>query len=101
MATLVRRIQEKPTPVIEVEPSVPKMLNDVVMKMIATSPEDRQQSAGDLLAELDAYEAQRTGRTVMNATAPAGETGIPLKYVALAIVFLIGLGGWLYKSKLA
>jgi tetratricopeptide (TPR) repeat protein len=95
MATLVRRIQEKAKPVIEVEPTVPKPVNDLVMKMLATNPEERHQSATEVLADLDAYEAQRTGRT-HSGTA---QTGIPLKYVAAAMVFLFALGGYLYMHK--
>src|SRR5262249_12244937 len=95
MATLVRRIQEKPKPVIEVEPTVPKAVNDLVMKMLATNPEERHQSATEVLADLDAYEAQRTGRTHPGA----GQTGIPLKCVAPAMVFLFALGGYLYMHK--
>lgn len=99
MATLVRRIQEKPTPLIEVEPSVPKKLNELVMKMLATKPEDRQQSASEVLAELDAYEAQRTGRTPLSTAPVKVQAGIPIKYVAAAMVFLFALGGWLFTRK--
>jgi eukaryotic-like serine/threonine-protein kinase len=55
MATLVRRLKEKPKPPIEVEPSIPKALNEMVLKMLGTKPEERYQSATELLADLDAY----------------------------------------------
>jgi tetratricopeptide (TPR) repeat protein len=99
MATLVRRIQERPTPLIEVEPTVPKSLNEVVMKMLATKPEDRYQNAAEILADLDLYEAQRTGRTVPGMAAVRVQHGIPLKYVAAAMLFLVVLGTWLYSRK--
>jgi tetratricopeptide (TPR) repeat protein len=99
MATLLKRIQEKPKALIEVEPSVPKALNEVVMKMLATKPEDRQQSASELLAELEAYEAQRTGRTRVMNRPTVVQTGIPIKHVIAAMVFLFFLAGWLYWRR--
>jgi tetratricopeptide (TPR) repeat protein len=101
MATLVKRIQEKPTPLIEVEPTVPKSLNYVVMKMLATKPEDRYQNAAEVLAALDTYEMQRTGRTVLATTSAAAQSGIPIKYVIAAMAFLFALGGYLYTHKLS
>src|SRR5262249_10584866 len=84
MAALVKRFQENPTPLIEVEPTVPKSLNYVVMKMLATKPEDRYQNAAEVLAALDTYEMQRTGRTVLATGPAAAQSGIPIKYVAAA-----------------
>ncbi len=101
MATLVRRIQEKATPLIEVEPTVPKVLNEVVMKMLATKPDDRYQSATELIAALDSYEAQRTGRTISvhGRAVPPPPAGIPIKYVIAAMIFLFALGGYLFSRK--
>jgi tetratricopeptide (TPR) repeat protein len=99
MATLVKRIQEKPRPLLEVEPTVPAILNQLVMKMLATKPEDRQQSAMQVLEDLDAYEAQRTGHTTAVSKPAAAPAGIPIVYVVAAMVFLFALGGWLYTRK--
>ena len=99
MATLLRRVQEKPTPAIEVEPSIPKPVNDMVMKLLATKPEDRYQTASEIVAELDAAEAVRTGRTTGSAQVIEVQQGIPLKYVAAAVAFLVFLGIYLYSHK--
>jgi Flp pilus assembly protein TadD len=98
MATLVKRIQEKPRPPVEIEPAIAAPVNEIVLKMLATAPEERYQSAGELLAAIDAYEAQRTGRTQMTV-APAGPRVMPISYVAAAMLFLVALGVWLYSRK--
>jgi tetratricopeptide (TPR) repeat protein/predicted Ser/Thr protein kinase len=97
MATLIRRIQEKPVPPIQVEASIPKAINEMVLKMLGTKADERYQKAGDILADLDAWEAQRTGRTVMVAPATGVNRGIPLKYVVAAMVFVTALGVWLFS----
>src|SRR5262249_6155408 len=96
MAALVRRLNEVPTAPADLEPSVPKQVNAIVMKMLATKPEDGYPSATERLADLDAWEALRTGRTTVTAPVRAG---IPISYVAAAMVFLVVLGVWLYSRK--
>ena len=99
MATLLRRIKESPQPPVELEPAIPEGLNHVVMKMLSTTPEDRYQSAGELLLALDAFGGRRGGRATETGLAPV-QKAIPLKYVVAALVFLVALGAWLYRSKL-
>lgn len=99
MATLVRRIQEKPKGPMEAEPSVPKRINEVVLKLLAVRPEDRYQSAAEILRDLDAWEAARTGRTIV-AGAPAGRgESLPVKILAGALVAMLGVVVWLYIHR--
>jgi tetratricopeptide (TPR) repeat protein len=100
MATLVRRLQEKPVPPVQVEPSVPKPVNDMVLKLLGTRPEERYQSATELLAALDAYEAQRSGRTTLGAApAPPLRGGVPLQYVAAGMAVVLALAGWSWMHR--
>lgn len=101
MATLVRRIQEKPVPPVEVEASVPPPLNQIVLKMLATLPENRYQTAAEILADLDAWEAQRTGRTVEISAVPAPVPGkvsrdLTVRIAAAVILILAAFTGWRY-----
>ncbi|HWC97040.1 MAG TPA: protein kinase [Candidatus Sulfopaludibacter sp.] len=101
MATLVKRIQERPKPPIEVEPTIPKPINDMVLKMLGTQPAERHQSATEILRDLDAWEAERTGRTPAGGTiviAPA-KRDITIKIAALAMVCLLSVVTWLYLRK--
>src|SRR5262249_15828154 len=52
LASMLLRTQGPPAPPIQLEPSIPKALNDIVMKMLATAPEARYQSAGELSKDL-------------------------------------------------
>ncbi len=45
MATLIKRAKEPPTPPIQVEPSIPQALNDVIMKCLQIKLERRYQHA--------------------------------------------------------
>jgi eukaryotic-like serine/threonine-protein kinase len=46
-------LQREPTPPRIANPSIPKPLEKIVLKMLAKKPEDRFQSAGELMAELE------------------------------------------------
>ncbi len=52
MASLLKRTREKATPPREIDPDVPQALNDIVMKLLETSPEKRYQTVGALLQDL-------------------------------------------------
>ncbi len=97
MATLVRRLQEKPKAPIELEPGIPKALNDIVVKMLATQAADRYQTASELLRDLDAWEAARTGR----ATLTRKQSGLPVQLLAAALVVMFGVVGWLFLHRVA
>lgn len=102
MATLVRRIQEKAVPPIEVDPSVPKPINAIVVKMLATQPADRYQSATEILQDLDAWEAARTGRTVQTqaplAAAPH-KSDITVRIAVVALACMLGVVTWMYLHR--
>ena len=58
------------------DPSIPKAVNDVVMKAMAPELGDRYQRAGELLADLDEIRAPRTPprvRSTPRASAPADD----------------------------
>jgi tetratricopeptide (TPR) repeat protein/predicted Ser/Thr protein kinase len=95
MATLLRRIKEKPVPPIQLEPGIPKAINEMVLKMLATAPDDRYQSATQVLAALDAYEVQRTGRTMLGlepSLAPRKQRYAPFVAAGLIAGLLLGAG---------
>lgn len=100
MATLVRRIQEKPAPPISVEPSLPPAVNSIILKMLATNAADRYQQAGEILRDLDAWEG-RKGSTWQGAAATGhGWTNDLTMKIALAAVGVMAAAtGWLYFHK--
>ncbi len=102
MVTLVKRIQEKAAPPIQLEPSIPKALNEMVVKMLATSPEERYQSAGEILQDLEAWEAQRTGQhpRKTGAVAPAARRADwPARIAFAGMLAMLATITWLYLHK--
>ncbi len=52
MATLLKRVQEKPAPPSAVDPAIPQQLSDVVMKCLEVDVARRYQTTGEILADL-------------------------------------------------
>lgn len=48
----LKQIQEDPQPPIEIDPSIPSALNDIIMKAMAKKTVDRYQSASDMLDDI-------------------------------------------------
>jgi serine/threonine-protein kinase len=57
---LMKRLTQKPVPPVALEPSVPKALNEIVLKMMAIEPNQRYQSAEDILQDLNGWEKRPT-----------------------------------------
>jgi len=98
MATLVKRIQEKPVPPVSLELSLPPAINGIILKMLATEPADRYQKAGEILRDLDAWE----GRTTQEGTAAARRgwaDDLTAKIALAAVVVLAVATVWLYFHK--
>ena len=55
LATLWKRLQEKPKPPTEVDPAIPKPLNDIVMRALEIEPEDRWASAREMAQQLEIW----------------------------------------------
>jgi len=59
-------IAKKPTPPHEVEASIPAVVSQIVMKLLAKDPEERYQSGRGLAADLEACLAHDSGRALVN-----------------------------------
>ncbi len=55
LGTLWRRLQEKPKSPLDVDPTVPKPLNDIVMKALEIEPENRWASAREMAQQLEIW----------------------------------------------
>src|SRR5262249_44961203 len=53
LATMAKRTQGPPQPPVELDPTIPKDVSDVILKTLATKPADRYQSAAEMLSDLD------------------------------------------------
>jgi eukaryotic-like serine/threonine-protein kinase len=55
LATLWKRIQEKAKPLIELDPTIPKPLSDIVAKALEIEPENRFASASEFAQHLESW----------------------------------------------
>jgi eukaryotic-like serine/threonine-protein kinase len=55
MAMLVARCKEKPAPPVDLDPTIPRELNDIVLKALATDPARRFASAREFRQALERY----------------------------------------------
>jgi tetratricopeptide (TPR) repeat protein/predicted Ser/Thr protein kinase len=52
---LLKRVQERPTPPIELNPEVPQALSDIVLKCLAVDRDQRYQTAGEIIRDLEGW----------------------------------------------
>ena len=70
LATLWKRLQEKPKPPVDVDPTVPKPLSDIVMKALELEPENRFASAREMAQQLEIWLGPSAGSSTIFLPAP-------------------------------
>lgn len=98
LATLWKRIQEKATPLIEVDPTIPKELSDIVAKALEIEPENRFASAKEFEQHLESWlgiSPSMVGSITDQALAPiVVPRSSGWKYTAIvAVVLLLAVAG--------
>jgi len=88
LASLVKRTQERAIPVIEVDPSLPKPVSDMVAKCLERDPAQRFQSAQEIIDRIDEFEGKRPAQFRLPSL-PHWARGARAKWVALAAVVVI------------
>jgi hypothetical protein len=71
VSTLVAVATEHPRPPHEVEPTVPRALSDLVMRLLAKQPADRPASAAAVVAAIQSIEESKTPSTALSSLSPA------------------------------
>jgi serine/threonine protein kinase/tetratricopeptide (TPR) repeat protein len=70
LATLWKRLQEKAKPPIEIEATIPKPLNDIVMSALEIEPEKRLASAREMAHQLEIWLGPSAGSSTIFLPAP-------------------------------
>jgi Tfp pilus assembly protein PilF len=70
LGTLWKRLQEKPKPPAEVEATVPKALNELVMSALEIEPEKRMSSAQEMAQQLEIWLGPTAGSSTIFLPAP-------------------------------
>ena len=95
LATLWKRLQEKPKPPIEIDPTVPKALNDIVMKALEIEPDKRWASAREMAQQLEIFLGPSAGSSTIFLPAPRtaywkwASAAVALSLLLSAIAFRI------------
>ena len=115
---MAAHMQQQAIPPIQLDPSMPRMLNDVILRAIAKDVNNRFQSAAEFHAGLEAVlrAIQSGGQPAAAAPAPAPQpqatptpsappppsssSGLGLKLVMVALVMFLVVGGGLAWWKL-
>jgi serine/threonine protein kinase len=96
LATLWMRLQEKPKPPAEVDPTVPKPLSDTVMKALEIDPEERWASARDLAQQIEIWLGPSAGGSTIFVPAPRTAYW-KWASAALSLVLVLGMIGYRFK----
>jgi serine/threonine-protein kinase len=99
---LSAHVHQTPMPPIALEPTIPRALNDIILKALAKDPAARFQSAGEFQAALRSSAWAKSSAAVSQAP-PRSDRGrlrqLLLGFVSAMIVLFTGL--WLYFQSLA
>ena len=95
LATLWKRLQEKPKPPIEVNPEIPKILNDIVMKALEMEPENRWASAREMAEQLEIWLGPTAGSSMI--LVPAKPSAPYWKWAAAGLGVLLVAGGIAFR----
>lgn len=113
VAIILKHVREPLTPPSVFNPNIPPALEQIVMKAMAKDPEERYQSAAEMLADLNAFAAQLNQSAVPPArledtpvrsaarttaehaalSAPERRRRLPLLIGAALIVIILGIFG--------
>lgn len=97
LGTLWKRLQEKPKPPMEVDPTVPKALNDIVMSALEIEPENRLSSAQEMARQLEMWMGPSAGSSTI--ILPAPHTVAYWKWASAALGILLVAAVIAYRIK--
>ncbi len=96
IASLVKRTQERVTPLIEVDSSVPAELNDIVCRCLERNPEERFGSVRELAEALEVWQGKRPRgessplqRPSSSTLVVAPKSKLPLKWIGIGVAVIV------------
>lgn len=96
LASLVKRTQERATALVDVDPTIPKPISDMVAKCLERDRGQRFQSAQEILDRIDEFEGKRAPKSIFVAAPPAKKKPwIPIA-IAAAVVIALAVGVTLF-----
>ncbi len=102
LASLIKRTQERATPVLESDKTIPVSVSNIVSKCLERDLSLRYQNIGELLADLDAWQGNRAG-VGLTFHANVGPWGRDINWpiiATVATVIVLAIAGWLLRGRL-
>jgi eukaryotic-like serine/threonine-protein kinase len=94
LATLWKRIQEKATPPVVVDPTLPQELSSIVVKALELEPEKRFASAREMAQQLEIWLGPSAGGSTIFLPAPPIRAYWKWASGALAVLLVAGIVGF-------
>src|SRR5882724_1258907 len=102
MASLVKRTQERATPVAEIDPEVPASLSAIVSKCLEREPAARYQSCAEVLSDLANIEGGSAAHSLrFPSLGSLGQTVRWSRISVMVAVLLLAGAGYFLRDKLA
>jgi serine/threonine protein kinase/tetratricopeptide (TPR) repeat protein len=104
LASLLKRNQERAIPAVDMDPSIPKGLSDIVGKCLERDLKERYQSVQDILNDLDAWGGKRPimASTISIPIPEAPKKVLPWKLIAAGVLATVVVaGGWMLRDKIS
>jgi tetratricopeptide (TPR) repeat protein len=102
LASLIKRTQERATPVSDVDAQIPGALSGIVSKCLERDLDQRYQNVSAILADLNTWKDKRAAGTIKfdAAVKPLGRT-IPWPLLAgIATVLVLAIVGYVFRGPL-
>ena len=103
VASLIKRNQERAIPVSDHDGTTPRALSNIVSKCLERDPKLRYQSAGELLADLEAWQGNRAAATLgfQPAVEPWGRTIHWPLVAGITTVIVLAILGYVFRGRLS
>jgi len=102
LASLIKRTQERAIPVSDYDSSIPGALSEVVSKCLERDPNQRYQTATEVLRSLDSWQGERAAATLgfHPNVKPWGQTVPWPLLMGILTVLLLATVGYIFRGKL-
>jgi len=99
LATLWKRMNEKVTPPIVVDPTLPAPLSDIVVKALEIEPENRFASTAEMAEQLEIWLGPSAGSSRIIPAAPRTTPFWKWAFVGLSVVLVLGVVAYRFMKS--
>ena len=102
LASLIKRTQERATPVSDLDAQIPGALSGIVSKCLERDLEQRYQNVSAILADLNTWQDKRAAGTIKfdASVKPWGQTLPWPRITAIVTVLVLAISGYMLRDRL-